>query len=247
MYSVYIHKCPNNKVYVGITSKPVNERWKNGKGYSNNKHFMQAIIKYGWDNIEHIVIADNLNKVDACKLEQTLIKQYNSNNREYGYNKSIGGELSSLGFHHTDEAKKKISIASSKQKRSKEAYEKTARAKRKAVEVYDINANLLGVFKSLTDAEKFTGVNNSNISAVCKGKYTQFKGYIFKYADDNKEIKQNRKRKKPVAMLDLQGNVLQQFESIKEAARQTNLIDTHIIDCCKGKYTQSGGYIWKYI
>lgn len=247
MYSVYIHICPNNKVYVGITSKPTKERWKNGKGYLNNKHFTQAINKYGWDNIKHIIVSENLSKSDACKLEQELIRKYKSNDREYGYNKSIGGEASSLGYHHTQEAKKKIGIAASKKRNSKEAYEKTAKARRKEVIVYDINANLIGTFKSLTDAEKFTGVSNANISAVCKGKYTQFKGYIFKYVDDNKKVEINRKHKKPVAMLDLQGNFIRRFESIKEAARITKLADTHIIDCCKGKYTQSGGYIWKYI
>lgn len=45
-YTVYIHITPNNKYYVGITSKDVNIRWRNGNGYSNNSHFFNTINKY---------------------------------------------------------------------------------------------------------------------------------------------------------------------------------------------------------
>lgn len=32
-YRVYKHVFPNRKVYVGITSQPLNCRWRSGKGY----------------------------------------------------------------------------------------------------------------------------------------------------------------------------------------------------------------------
>lgn len=85
-FKVYMHIAPNNKKYVGITQQKLYKRWQNGSAYHHNKHFTNAILKYGWDNFEHIVIAENLNKEDACKLEQKLIKKYKTNNRKYGYN-----------------------------------------------------------------------------------------------------------------------------------------------------------------
>ena len=48
-YYIYIHTCPNNKCYVGLSRNP-KQRWNNGKGYKNNKEFFDAINFYGWNN-----------------------------------------------------------------------------------------------------------------------------------------------------------------------------------------------------
>ena len=56
-YKVYVHISPNGKRYYSITCQEVEKRWKNGKGYYKNEYFTKEINKYGWDNIEHIVIA----------------------------------------------------------------------------------------------------------------------------------------------------------------------------------------------
>lgn len=242
-YTVYIHIFPNDKVYVGITSQNCEQRWKNGNGYANNSHLKNAIKKYGWKNIQHVVIRDDMTKEDACQIEKDLIALYDSTNRIKGYNKSIGGELSSLGFHHTEEAKKRIGKASIGRKRTKEAIEIVAKAKRKQVDVYDLQGKLIARCKSLTEAEKLTGVDNSNISSTCKGKYKQFKGYIFKYAGEKPDIEKSKYRK-PVMMFDLNGEYIKTFSTVKEAIEETHL--THIGDCCKGKYSHCGGYIWRY-
>lgn len=93
-YKVYIHTFPNNKRYVGITSSSTLHRWgEHGQGYSNQKLMWRAIQKYGWDNIQHIVIADNLNKKQACALEIQLIALFQSNKPRYGYNVSEGGNV----------------------------------------------------------------------------------------------------------------------------------------------------------
>ena len=93
MYSVYKHECPNGKVYIGITSLPPEERWNKGRGYSNNYHFFNAIIKYGWDNIMHSVLHRGLAQNDAQWIEAQLIAQYHSDNPQYGYNNTVGGEV----------------------------------------------------------------------------------------------------------------------------------------------------------
>lgn len=59
---VYVHLSPSNKIYVGITSRDPNYRWLNGKGYTRCSKFYNAILKYGWDNIQHFIIAQNLSK-----------------------------------------------------------------------------------------------------------------------------------------------------------------------------------------
>ena len=104
-----MHVTPSQKIYIGITSyKNPNQRWgKNGEGYKNNVYFWRAIQKYGWDNIQHIVLADNLSKEWACKLEQDLIWWYQTQNSEYGYNLSAGGDTN-VGYHHTEAYKEDL-------------------------------------------------------------------------------------------------------------------------------------------
>ena len=123
-FIVYKHTCQNGKVYIGITKHTLQKRCSGGKsGYRHNKHFENAIEKYGWDNIKHDVIFEGLTKEEACAKEIELIALYKSNDRRYGYNNSIGGEHN-RGFHLSEEAKRKVSEAQKGRKRTKEQIEK---------------------------------------------------------------------------------------------------------------------------
>ena len=84
-WTVYIHISPSNKYYVGITSKEAYKRWQNGKGYRANNLFNRAILKYGWENFQHCIIASNINEQEAKHFEQLLIEKLNSNDDKYGY------------------------------------------------------------------------------------------------------------------------------------------------------------------
>jgi len=101
-YYVYMHKCPNSKVYIGITCQQPECRWNDGKGYERQKLFYRAIQKYGWENIEHIVLESDLTFDEASSLEKELISKYRSNDPEFGYNLTDGGEGTS-GYHLTPE------------------------------------------------------------------------------------------------------------------------------------------------
>lgn len=94
-FLVYVHTSPKGKKYVGITSKTCEERWQNGRGYRENKHFYNAITKYGWDNFTHEVVASQLSLEDACNLEQQLIAEFDTMNPDNGYNHTTGGNWSS--------------------------------------------------------------------------------------------------------------------------------------------------------
>lgn len=91
-YTVYAHIVPNSKMYIGITKQDVSRRWRNGRGYVHNDYFNNAINKYGWDNIEHFIIASGITKEEAIHFEILLIDKLEINNREFGYNLTDGGE-----------------------------------------------------------------------------------------------------------------------------------------------------------
>lgn len=105
IYTVYIHISPSQKYYVGITSQEVSRRWRNGDGYKTQS-FYRAIEKYGWDNIQHEIVASNLTKEEAENFEIRLINELHSNQKKYGYNIDRGG---SGGERLSEETKRKLS------------------------------------------------------------------------------------------------------------------------------------------
>lgn len=108
-WKIYIHIVPkeltgykSDKYYIGITSQSFKNRCRNGSGYVKNQHFYRAIKKYGWNNLQHEIISENLTKKEACSFEKTLIKALKSNQYEYGYNISSGGEGGNTGIHTSE-------------------------------------------------------------------------------------------------------------------------------------------------
>lgn len=110
-YIVYMHIFPNGKRYIGITNQTPERRWRNnGDGYKYaQKLIWYAIRKYGWENVKHEILYQNLSKEEACQKEIELIAEYNTTNREHGYNYHIGGELGPSGKKASEETRKKIS------------------------------------------------------------------------------------------------------------------------------------------
>lgn len=126
-YTVYMHIFPNEKKYIGITALEVKKRWCNGKNYEKQMVY-NAIQKYGWDNIKHKILFENLTKEEAEQKEIELINFYKSNDRRFGYNVENGGNTFGKkseetkikisqklkGRVFTEEAKKKMSISAKK-------------------------------------------------------------------------------------------------------------------------------------
>ena len=89
---VYAHKNKiNKKIYIGITGQKPERRWRNGQGYKTSTYFYNAIQKYGWNNFEHIILENNLTAQQANQKEEEYIKYYKSNEKQFGYNLSAGG------------------------------------------------------------------------------------------------------------------------------------------------------------
>lgn len=205
MYSVYKHTSPKGKIYIGITSMNPFKRWNNGRGYKYNSYFYSAIQKYGWDNIKHEILFENLTQEEAEQKEIELIAKYKSNQREYGYNLTDGGETCAICI----ESRKKMSDSHRGiplSKKHKEAL-KRGRHKRKVqpntgkhlseewkkhvseslskkVCQYDLNGDLINIYDSSVIASKISGVVNSNISRCCNGKRKSAGGFVWRYHND---------------------------------------------------------------
>lgn len=238
-YIVYKHTTPSGKIYIGITSKKAKYRWgKNGNKYKKNKHFYSAILKYGWENIEHEILFENLTKEEACQKEIELIAYYRSNEREFGYNKSIGGEIN-MGYHLSDETKKTISEVQ-KGKRcgkdnpfygkthSKEQREKWSK-ERKGVPLSEerrkkLYGKQIGKIQSEETKEK--------LSNAMKGR----------------SISESHKKKycKEVLQYDKDGNFIAKYKSAVDAGLQLNISNSRISSCCRGETKICNGFIFRY-
>jgi len=65
-------------------------------------------------------------------------------------------------------------------------------------------------------------------------------------SDDHKE-KVSESLKKPVVMLDKQGNFIRKFKSATDVGKELNISSCHISSCCKGKRLTTAGHKWMYL
>lgn len=76
-YSVYVHKvdtADNGPMwYVGMSSN-IKNRWQ--PSLYKCKSLWPYIQEYGWENMEHRIVADGLDYELACKFEDALIRMY---------------------------------------------------------------------------------------------------------------------------------------------------------------------------
>lgn len=184
-YLVYVHRNKiNGKRYVGITSGNPIRRWNNGFGYFRNKHFSDAIKKYGWDNFEHIIVLSGLSKDKACEEEQRLIKEFETQDKNKGYNLTSGGEH----FKHSEESKRLMSANRKGKNTGPFSAEHIARIKahhagggeKKAVFCVETGKR----YECINDAARDTGINKKQISGCCRRQvhYNTAGGYHWRYA-----------------------------------------------------------------
>lgn len=57
----------------------------------------------------------------------------------------------------------------------------------------------------------------------------------------------NNKKSKGCIQISLDGEILAEYYSLRDAARNTNSDSAGISSCCKGKQNTHNGFIWKYI
>lgn len=54
-----------------------------------------------------------------------------------------------------------------------------------AVDMFTVDGTFIKQFESIKNAERFTGINRSTISACCRNKANTAGGYVWRYADNN--------------------------------------------------------------
>ena len=218
-YVVYKYTSPSKKVYIGQTSQTlVGRAGINGQKYWDSPHFYSAIEKYGFDNFSKEILLSNLTSEEANYWESYYIKLYQSNNPQYGYNLTSGGDgryvmsdttkekmrQSHLGLKHTEEAKKKIGDAHRGKVLSEETKNKMSRTRIER----NIPAPMLGKTLSQEAKEKIGRKNGHQV-----------------YCEETKTI----------------------YFSAAEAGRQLSVSPTHVRRCCRKECKSAKGYHFCYV
>lgn len=227
-YILYIHIISSdisdydyNKYYVGITChEDENERWRNGNGYYNQKLFYRAIKKYGWDNIEHLVVSRLLSLDDIEKYEIILISELKSNLPMYGYNIASGGYTGG-GFT------RKIA-----------QYDLNGF-------LLNLYPSMVTAYKNIG----VTRSQGSYIHYAATHENTMSCGFMWRFFDEEMPPKQippyvPYNCKTPVLQYSLEGDFIKEWNSIVSANNYYNV--TSIENVCLGKTLTAGGYQWKY-
>lgn len=260
MYSIYKHtNKENGKVYVGITSKPVEQRWANGHGYKNNLVFYKDILEYGWNNFTHEIICTCDTYEEALQLEEHYIKE-NINNC---YNVAKATSTVSM---HSKPITKSCTVSFTKNTAQKSYHlhiskvnipivEKPKNRRSCPVSQYSMDGVLLNVFPSAKIASNKTGINHGSIISCCKGGRSTGQaqkgagGYIWRYNIDSlNKFPDIHVANKKVYQFDKNHDLICTYDSAIQAALKNNIPYSRMIYICSGRASShfAFGYYWEY-
>ena len=127
---------------------------------------------------------------------------------------------------------------------------KTTRLNRRKVKQFLPGGKFVKEYPSITVAAKKTGSSISSISACALGKRPLTKGFVWRYKGDqyHGEFLQEYLKKIPkqVIQYSIDGEKIQTFETISEAALKTNSPDNGISQALLNNQKTSNGFIWRY-
>lgn len=175
----YIYKIINNlnqKIYIGKTSKTIEDRFKGhirkAKQYTN-RYLYDAMNHYGYENfsVEEVEECDNAMLDDR---ERFWIQYYKSNQSEFGYNMTEGGDGGDTLTNNPNKEAiiQKIAQANTGQKRTPEQKAKMSLAQKG---VYYIPINKEELFNDIK--------NMSSIEEMCE-KYQISRRSLYKRCQD---------------------------------------------------------------
>lgn len=191
MSCVYKHTFPNGAVYIGKTNMKPEERWLNGWGYKTCPLMFNAILQFGWLNVKHEIIADNLTEEEALELESQQIALHSTSSTvTYNIQGIPAQSLAQENAHFVGNTPQCVP----QDIHHKKDYIIPLTPKPQGVhtcpiDVYTKDGIFICTYPSAKIASHELGVNNGDVISCCKGvkadgkaRY-QVKGYIFRYSN----------------------------------------------------------------
>lgn len=244
-----MHTSPSNKVYIGITSQEPLKRWGNGSNYSKQKYFYAAIKKYGWKNIKHEILFSNLTEEEAKQQEIELIAKHKSTDRNYGYNLTLGGD-GVKGYVPTEETKQRTKATMKKLYSNPEFREKQRLAHRRGENHPFFGKTFTEEHKEklrISHLEQKRGAHTRETKMkIANGNLGKKKPHPGVPRSPECREKMLKAKSKTVLQLTVDGVLIKEYTSGKEAAFYTGTAVANISRCCLGKRKTANGFVWKF-
>lgn len=267
----FIYKITNlidNKVYIGLTTRTVEARWKEHCRHGSQQ-IDDAIQIYGIENFE----IETLEECDESILddrEKYWIDYYDS--FKNGYNNTYGGRGNN--FIMTDKSdivlqlwengltinkiveKTSLNVETvrgylNKNGITKEQIRERANyyiglSKSRPVLQYDLDGNFIKEWNTAVEAANTLNLNSKYITSTCRGHQKTYSGMKWKYKDDNNPLLKFSNGSQPVSQFSLNGDFIKSYHSIGEAAKKTNIDRASISKACAGILQTAGKFKWEY-
>ena len=125
---------------------------------------------------------------------------------------------------------------------------------KKSIVQYDYLGRFIANYSSISDAVRILNHTESTLIRSAKLKSKGAFGYYFIYDDENKEDNlkklinmRPRSKSAPIIQLDLNGNFIAYYFSVREGSEKTGIPMSSINANCGGATKTGHGFIWKYL
>lgn len=251
MIGIYKITSPTGKIYVG-QSVDIERRLKS---YSKMRckeqiRLYNSLVKYGFS--EHIFeVVEECEVVDLNTRERHWQDFYDVLSKD-GLNSKLTNTNDKSGVRSEDSLEK--------QSRSSKIFNKTPEgilAQSKRVEslkaLYKTEAGNIATAKRISNTDYAARTKNTDyVAKVANTDYSIFQekrvaniDWVSKVANtDYNAIA--KKRMRPINQYDLNGILIREWASTKEAGELLGISRGNITNCCKGKYKSVKGFVWEY-
>jgi hypothetical protein len=110
---------------------------------------------------------------------------------------------------------------------------------------FDLQGNFIKEWKSAKEAGYILDIQKHDITTCCRGKIKSAGGFRWSYNKDT-YFDLTLRIGKTIIQYDKQGNIIQEWSSLKEAENKLNINKNNISLALTGKNNTAGGFIWKY-
>lgn len=213
----------NGKMYIGKTYNLEKRKREHFRDIDNELPFHRALKKYGIKNFTWEVIDIAENDIKAREKETSWIKKLNTcihARNSNGYNITLGGEGG-------------VSWNS------------------RPVVQFTFRGEYVNEYLSSAHADVASGLYRGAVFRAAQNCGTAC-GYQWRFRDswtggdiEPYERPISIKRKKIIQM-NLDGQILNVYDSIKDASRKTNIARSNISSCLTGRVHRAGGFQWIY-
>ena len=252
-HTIYCATSPSGKKYVGKTMKDLKLRIYQHHHYatkeSKNWTFSKAIRKYSIENMTFEILETVYGSVAANIRETYWIQTLKTNNKDYGYNLTGGGEGRSF-LNEEDELKRRSSISKALNKpeakkaasiKSKTYWNNPEFKEATSAKIKEVRGSKESREKTSKAAREWydNGDGRQKMSAAVK----------LRYSDPEVGKAQSKKardlKQREIICTDRNGNYIAAFLNNVEAAEKLGIPQCGISNALSGRQPHTRGYVFK--